>query len=112
MHKTRRTWLPNIQSKRLHSETLGQKVKLEVTTRTLRTIDKYGGLDAYLLGIKDTQLSDEAMRLRIKIRDLRRQKLAGTEGQTLSLLGEYGLFHLKDSELIVFCTLRVTCSFR
>jgi len=39
-HKTRRTWLPNIQSKRLFSETLGYNLKLKVTARALRTIRK------------------------------------------------------------------------
>ena len=40
MHKTRRTWLPNVQSKRIPSETLGYDLKLKVTTRALRTIRK------------------------------------------------------------------------
>ena len=39
-HKTRRTWLPNIQRKRLDSEILGEKVRVKVTTRALRTIKK------------------------------------------------------------------------
>lgn len=39
-HKTRRTWLPNVQRKRISSETLGTTFKLKVTTRALRTIDK------------------------------------------------------------------------
>ncbi|KDQ09559.1 hypothetical protein BOTBODRAFT_178942 [Botryobasidium botryosum FD-172 SS1] len=73
MHKTRRTWLPNIQTKRLYSETLGEHVRLEVTARTLRTIDKYGGLDAYLLGVKDTLLSHEGMRMRVMIKEARRK---------------------------------------
>ena len=39
-HKTRRSWLPNIQSKTLYSEALGKKLKLKVTTRALKTIKK------------------------------------------------------------------------
>jgi large subunit ribosomal protein L28 len=38
--KTRRTWLPNIQSKRLFSESLGENIRVKVTTRALRTIKK------------------------------------------------------------------------
>jgi len=79
MHKTRRTWLPNIQTKRLYSEVLGENVKLEVTTRTLRTIDKYGGLDAYLLGVKDTQLSHEGMRMRMMIKEARKNQVGAVE---------------------------------
>lgn len=39
-HKTRRTWLPNVQSKRLFSDALQEFVKVKLTTRALRTIKK------------------------------------------------------------------------
>jgi len=39
-HKTKRTWLPNVQQKRLRSEVLGENVKLKLTTRALKTIKK------------------------------------------------------------------------
>lgn len=39
-HKTKRTWLPNVQQKRLHSDVLGETVKLKLTTRALKTIKK------------------------------------------------------------------------
>lgn len=68
-HKTLRKWYPNIHRKHLFSETLNRKVTLSVTARVLRTIDKYGSLDEYLLRVKDTLLSPEAMRLRLKIWD-------------------------------------------
>ena len=38
--KTRRSWLPNIQSKRLYSDALGETVRVKVTTRALKTIRK------------------------------------------------------------------------
>ena len=38
--KTRRTWLPNVQRKRVYSETLGDMVRLKLTTRALRSIKK------------------------------------------------------------------------
>jgi len=38
--KTRRTWLPNVQSKRLFSDALGEHVRVKLTTRALRTIHK------------------------------------------------------------------------
>ncbi|CAE6501298.1 unnamed protein product [Rhizoctonia solani] len=68
MKKTRRTWTPNVQTKRLFSETLGHHVTLKVTTRALRTIDKYGGLDPYLLG-NCFKLGEEGMRLRMWIKE-------------------------------------------
>lgn len=39
-HKTRRTWLPNVQKKRFFSDTLGKDVTVNVTVRALRTIRK------------------------------------------------------------------------
>lgn len=40
-HKTRRTWLPNVQRKGLKSELLdGKEINVKVTTRALRTIKK------------------------------------------------------------------------
>ncbi|KAG7445294.1 uncharacterized protein BT62DRAFT_898076 [Guyanagaster necrorhizus] len=69
-HKTRRTWLPNVQTKRIFSEALNQSVKLKVTTRALKTIKKHGGLDKYLTrGMKPSELSHEGMRLRVRILD-------------------------------------------
>ncbi|CAO3643451.1 unnamed protein product [Cunninghamella blakesleeana] len=54
--KTRRNWLPNVQSKKLYSEALDCFFDLKVTTSVLRTIDKKGGLDKYLLETKDKNL--------------------------------------------------------
>ncbi|EHA50696.1 hypothetical protein MCOR27_010503 [Pyricularia oryzae] len=56
--KTRRKWRPNVQTRRLYSESLGQMIRTRVTTRVLRTIDKVGGLDNYLLGTKTQRLKD------------------------------------------------------
>ncbi|DBA02242.1 TPA: hypothetical protein N0F65_007652 [Lagenidium giganteum] len=53
--KTRRAWKVNHQWKQLYSEALDEKVGLNVTTHTLRCIDKAGGLDNYLLSIKKEQ---------------------------------------------------------
>ncbi|KAM0787556.1 hypothetical protein ACM66B_003626 [Microbotryomycetes sp. NB124-2] len=62
--KTRRRWLPNVQTKSLFSEALGHKIKLRVTTGALRTIDKMGGLDSYLFRVKDDRLGQRGLELR------------------------------------------------
>jgi len=46
-HKTKRRQLPNIQDKRIFVPELGRTVRLRVSTRALRTIDKKG-LSAFL----------------------------------------------------------------
>ncbi|CAK7233347.1 hypothetical protein SEUCBS140593_008572 [Sporothrix eucalyptigena] len=56
--KNRRKWWPNIQEKRLYSESLGLAIRTRVNTRVLRTIDKVGGLDEYLLGSKPARIAE------------------------------------------------------
>ncbi|KAI9812380.1 MAG: 39S ribosomal protein L24, mitochondrial [Thelocarpon impressellum] len=48
--KNRRAWRPNVHHKRLWSAALGRFLRVRVTARALRSIDKAGGLDGYLLG--------------------------------------------------------------
>lgn len=52
MKKTRRKWNPNVQYQKLYSEILDESIKFKVTTAALRSIDKAGGLDNYLLTSK------------------------------------------------------------
>ncbi len=63
-NKTRRRFLPNIQSRRLFSETLGRSVRLKIAANTLRTIEKRGGLDGYLLSSSEAALPAELVRVR------------------------------------------------
>ncbi|GAB7349105.1 hypothetical protein MBLNU459_g8055t1 [Dothideomycetes sp. NU459] len=68
--KTRRKWHPNIKRKSLFSRALNRRIRVRVTTRVLRTIDKVGGLDEYLLGEKSArikQLGMEGWRLRCMV---------------------------------------------
>ncbi|KAF8523763.1 mitochondrial 50S ribosomal protein L28-like protein [Hysterangium stoloniferum] len=80
MHKTRRSWLPNSHNKALYSELMGTWIRTTVTARTLRCIDKVGGVDNYLLNTKPELLGYEGMRLRVMVRERRRQLEA--EGMT------------------------------
>ncbi len=66
-NKTRRRFLPNLQKVSLLSEALGENVRLRITTSAVRTIEKRGGLDAFLLGTPDRKLSDEARRLKRRV---------------------------------------------
>jgi large subunit ribosomal protein L28 len=63
-NKTRRRFLPNIQSRRLFSETLGRSVRLKIAANTLRTIEKRGGLDGFLLSSSEATLPSELVRVR------------------------------------------------
>ena len=66
-NKTRRRFLPNLQSRRLFSETLGQSVRLRIAASTLRTIEKRGGLDGYLVQVTAAELDSDLARLRQRI---------------------------------------------
>ena len=51
--KTRRSWLPNIQSKRLFSDALGETVRVKVSTRALKTIRKVRCLSLFIVSHHD-----------------------------------------------------------
>ena len=67
-NKTRRRFLPNIQITSLLSDALGQTVKLRLATSTIRTIEKNGGIDTYLLSTPNKRLSAEGVKLKRRIR--------------------------------------------
>ncbi|MEM7669364.1 MAG: 50S ribosomal protein L28 [Pseudomonadota bacterium] len=63
-NKTRHRWLPNLQNVTLLSETLGRSFKFRVAASTLRTVDRRGGLDAYLAKAKEAELSERAQKVK------------------------------------------------
>jgi large subunit ribosomal protein L28 len=66
-NKTRRRYLPNLQRVSLQSEALGESVRMRISTSALRTIEKNGGLDAWLLGTSNAKLSPEARKIKRRI---------------------------------------------
>ena len=52
MRATKRTFKPNVFKKKVYSEILDEMVRFHLTTAALRSIDKVGGLDNYLLTSK------------------------------------------------------------
>ena len=66
-NKTRRRFLPNLQHASLTSDALGQTVRLRVTPYALRSVDRKGGLDGYLLATSDDKLSLSARRIKRRV---------------------------------------------
>lgn len=66
-NKTRRRFLPNLCNVSLQSDVLGQSVRFKVSASALRSIDKNGGLDNFLLKSRDENLSDKARKLKTQI---------------------------------------------
>ena len=73
-NKRKRVFRPNLQAITLASETLGTNVRLKIAMSTLRTLDRRGGLDAFLLNARDTQLSQRALRLKRQIKKAEEKK--------------------------------------
>ena len=66
-NKTRRRFLPNIQSTALYSDALSKMVRLRLSTSALRTIEHKGGLDSFLTGTPNAKLGLEAVRIKRQI---------------------------------------------
>lgn len=66
-NRTKRRFLPNLNDVTLMSETLGKGFRLRVSAAALRSVDHRGGLDAFLEKAKDTELSDNALRIKKEI---------------------------------------------
>ena len=66
-NKTKRRFMPNLQHASLQSDALGGLVHIRLSVNALRTVEHNGGIDAYLLGVSSTRLSDDARRLKKRI---------------------------------------------
>ena len=66
-NKKKRVFRPNLQTVTLASDTLGESVKLKISMNALRSIDRKGGLDVFLLASRDNVLSEKALRLKRQI---------------------------------------------
>ena len=63
-NKTKRVFCPNLQTISFASEALGNSYRLRVSMNALRSVDRTGGIDPYLLKAKDALLSVRALRLK------------------------------------------------
>ena len=72
--RTRRRFEPNLQNATFYSDILGIKLNMRVTPNGIRTIEKNGGLDAYVLSKPISRLSDECKALRKRIEKAQAKK--------------------------------------
>ena len=66
-NKSKKRFLPNLQEQSLLSDALGVSVRLRLSTNAIRTVEKNGGLDAFLTATSDRKLTDEARRLKRRV---------------------------------------------
>jgi large subunit ribosomal protein L28 len=65
--KTKRRFLPNLLNVTMISDALGRSVKLRVSANALKSVDHRGGLDAFLMKARDTELSRRALELKRQV---------------------------------------------
>jgi large subunit ribosomal protein L28 len=75
--KTNRRFDPNLQQITFYSDALRSRVPMRVCTRALRTVQKKGGLDAYLLATDDANLAPLGLRLKHRVK----RALSGRSGK-------------------------------
>lgn len=66
-NKTKRRFLPNLQETSFWSETLKRRVRLRISTTGIRTIERAGGIDAYIKSIPLNKLPQELQHMKEKI---------------------------------------------
>ena len=72
--KTKRRFLPNLCNVTLISDALGRSVRMRVSANALTTVDRRGGLDAFLVKAKDDDLGPRARELK---RQIEKKQAAG-----------------------------------
>jgi len=75
-NKTRRRWEPNLQVCSFPSEIMGKRVALRLTANGIRTVEHNGGLDAWLLGTRDSRLSVPALKIKKQLLKAQARKKA------------------------------------
>ncbi len=75
-NKTRRRFLPNLQMVSIYSDALAKMVRLRISMYGLRTIEHKGGLDSYLVAARDNVLSQDARKIKRRIKKARAKAAA------------------------------------
>ena len=66
-NKTKRKFLPNLQNVKFYSQNLNQFFTLKITVRTMKSVEKNGGFDSYLLKTNNRNLAPEALKIKRSI---------------------------------------------
>ena len=66
-NRTRRRFLPNLQVTTMQSDILGRSLKLRVSTSAIRTVEKHGGIDPFLIQARNSELAEEARAIKSEI---------------------------------------------
>ena len=87
-NKTKRTFRPNLCDVTLISDALQRKVRLRISAHALKTVERRGGLDAFLLKAGDEELSERCLKLKRDIKKARAEQAYGVPPEiVVAILG-------------------------
>ena len=66
-NRTKRRFIPNLQNVKLYSGTLQKYINLNITVKTMKTVEKNGGLDSYLIKTSNKNLAETAIKIKKQI---------------------------------------------
>ena len=66
-NRTKRRFLPNLQKSSMHSSILDKTLQFRVAASTIRTVEKKGGLDEFLLNSSNLHLTEKAKKLKLQL---------------------------------------------
>ena len=66
-NRTKRRFIPNLQNVKLYRGTLQKYINMNITIRTMKTVEKNGGLDAYLIKTSNKNLANTAIKIKKQI---------------------------------------------
>ena len=84
VNKTKRRFYPNLHNISFFSEVLGKKIKLKVSSRGIKTVEKNGGIDNYIIKAKTSELTEETKKLR-KLNKPHKDRMPPKEASRTSL---------------------------
>jgi large subunit ribosomal protein L28 len=67
-NKTKRTFRPNLVDVSLISDALQRRVRLRISAYALKSVERVGGLDPFLMKAKEDTLSDRCKKLKRAVR--------------------------------------------
>jgi large subunit ribosomal protein L28 len=74
--KTKRRFMPNLCNVTLTSDILGRSIRARISANALKSVDHRGGLDAFLLKAKDSELAPRMLELKRAILKKQAEKAA------------------------------------
>ena len=66
-NRTKRRFIPNLQNVKFYSGALQKYINLNITVKTMKTVEKNGGLDSYLIKTSNKNLADTAIKIKKQI---------------------------------------------